>query len=180
MMRYRFLIGVVALVALWALVEQRAAVCGFGLFATRLPYGLRGQSHNGLFWVGDAEGWGVVWPPEALHLMDGRTIDADRIEAYDTARGLWLLVRTTAGEMVVVEVIKDGTSFGLKLDEQVRSSGDRTTQETRDWTYVQYDRCMGGHADHLRLALLVGMLWLTIRRVSAGAKRWSVWHVPYE
>lgn len=177
-MRYRFVIGVVVLVALWALLEQRAAVCGFGLFATKLPYGLLGQSYNGQFWVGDAEGWGVVWPPEALHLADGRTIDAERIEAYTAARGLRLLVRTAEGSVAVVEVIKDGTSFGLKLDEQLRSSGDRTDQEALEWTYVQYDRCIGGHADHLRLALLASMMLLAIRWVLVKAKIWRVRHGP--
>jgi len=176
MIRYRFLIAVVALVALSVLVEQRAAVCGFGVFPTRLPYGLLGQSYNGLFWVGDAEGSGIVWPPGVLQLADGRRIDADRIEAYDLARGLRLLVRTAAGEMVVVEVVKDGTSFGLELADQGRSSGDRTAQAAVDWTYVQYDQCMGGHVDHLRLALLAGMLWLTIRWVSAFAKSRRVRH----
>jgi hypothetical protein len=173
-MRYRFVIGVVGLVALWGLLEQRAAVCGFGLTATKLPYGLLGQSYNGQFWVGDAQGWGVVWPPEALHLVDGRTIDVDRIEAYTAARGLRLLVRTAEGPMTVVEVVKDGTSFGLKLDEQFRSIGDRTDQEALEWTYVQYDRCIGGHADHLRLTLLAGMILLAIRWILAQAKSWRV------
>lgn len=171
MTRYRFLIGAMGLVVLGALLEQRAAVCGAGLLATRLPYRLLGQSYNGQFWVGDAEGWGVVWPPGALHLMDGRTIESDRIEAYDATRGLRLLVRTAAGELVVMEVVKDGSSFGLTLDDPDRSGKDRAIQEKGNWTYVGYERCLGGHSDHLRMVLLAGLLWLSFPLISAWLRR---------
>jgi hypothetical protein len=89
----------IALVAVLAGIERLATPCGASWFQPALPYDLRAHWMKAVFWITDAEGWGVVAPPSVIDLPEGRVLHVKQIQRYTLGPELIVEVRLESGDL---------------------------------------------------------------------------------
>ncbi len=135
-------------------------MCGAGLFATELPYGIKADWFNGMFWLTDSEGWGVVAPPVEMNIGDESALRVQRVNRYAVGKNLLVEVMLESGEPALVS-LEHGVGGAIhasliEADAFRRQTG--SDIEALPWVSVDPQSCLYGRAWVGRIIVSLGLL----------------------
>lgn len=153
-----------------AFVERRAGLCGQGLLRPDLPYGLRTDWFNGMFWLVDSEGWGVVAPPVELRIGSESLLQIERVNRYALGSTFVLEVSLQSGGVSLLSI--DG--FQGSITTSLLHVPDDSYVENLAWVDVDPASCFFGRPWVPRSLVLGGLTLaalLALRSKSAARRR---------
>lgn len=154
----------ILIVLIGSFVEMRAYSCGAGWVPTQLDADLRGDWFNGMFWIVDSDGFGVIAPPVDLRVEGQEDLNVRSVNGYAKyTTGLVVdlqLDRETPERVVIGGNARDPRSddrrpFRVSLEQLSESH----SQEL-EWISVKPKDCLFGLFWPSRTLVLLSVLGL--------------------